>query len=160
MPERNVVQAMFPEGSTPIPNPRGSAPGIWMEVTRKGSPIPSQLVAMPGVPSEMKRMFRHEVLPRLPAGGGRVIRQARVNCFGIGDAFAVHKLGLDIQPLEHVIDHRAAAVDDDRVHADLTHQDDVARKAVHGVVVDHRMAAALDDNGRALIALQIGQGLA
>jgi nicotinamide-nucleotide amidase len=69
MPERNAVQAMFPEGSTPLANPRGSAPGIWMEVPRKGSPIPCQLAAMPGVPSEMKRMFQREVLPRLPAGG-------------------------------------------------------------------------------------------
>src|SRR6266446_3475813 len=32
MPERNRVQAMFPAGSEPIPNPHGTAPGIWMNV--------------------------------------------------------------------------------------------------------------------------------
>src|SRR5262249_39732284 len=30
MPERNRVQALFPAGSEPIPNDRGTAPGIWM----------------------------------------------------------------------------------------------------------------------------------
>ncbi len=93
MPQRNVVQAMFPEGSTPIPNPRGSAPGIWMEVPREGSPAPCQLAAMPGVPSEMKRMFQHEVLPRLSGRGGQVIRRARVNCFGVGESHAEEMLG-------------------------------------------------------------------
>src|SRR5215831_17261377 len=29
MPERNRVQALFPAGAEPIPNDRGTAPGIW-----------------------------------------------------------------------------------------------------------------------------------
>ncbi len=37
MPERNRVQAMFPAGSEPIPNPHGTAPGIWMNVRPGGS---------------------------------------------------------------------------------------------------------------------------
>jgi nicotinamide-nucleotide amidase len=36
MPERNVVQAMFPAGSFPISNPRGTAPGVWIEIPRSG----------------------------------------------------------------------------------------------------------------------------
>ena len=36
MPERNVVQAMFPEGSQAIPNPNGTAPGIDLAVSRSG----------------------------------------------------------------------------------------------------------------------------
>ena len=75
MPERNVVQAMFPLGSEPIPNRRGTAPGIWLELGREGK-SPCRLAAMPGVPSEMKLMFREQILPRL-AGGGRVIRRAQ-----------------------------------------------------------------------------------
>jgi len=34
MPERNVVQALFPQGSRPIPNPHGTAPGIEMIIER------------------------------------------------------------------------------------------------------------------------------
>lgn len=94
MPERNVVQAMFPEGSEPIPNERGTAPGIWLEVPRSGRG-PCRIAAMPGVPSEMRVMFRQSVLPRIEgaAAGGLVIRQARVNCFGLGESAAEEKLG-------------------------------------------------------------------
>jgi len=92
MPERNTIQAMFPSGSEPIPNLRGTAPGIWMEVSRKTSEQDCVVVAMPGVPSEMHRMFHKEVLPRLP-GSGHVIRRARINCFGVGESHAEEMLG-------------------------------------------------------------------
>src|SRR6185295_273541 len=94
MPERNVVQAMFPEGSEPIPNRRGTAPGIYMEIPRPGTG-PCRVAAMPGVPSEMKVMFRDDVLPRIrpPEAAGLVILQARVNCFGLGESAAEELLG-------------------------------------------------------------------
>jgi nicotinamide-nucleotide amidase len=94
MPERNVVQAMFPEGSEPIPNRRGTAPGIYLEVARTGRD-PCRIAAMPGVPSEMKVMFHDDVLPRIkPAEAiGPVIRNARVNCFGLGESAAEQLLG-------------------------------------------------------------------
>lgn len=91
MPERNEIQAMFPHGSEPLPNRRGTAPGIWMEWEREGKP-PCRLAALPGVPSEMKRMFREQILPRL-AGSGRVIQRARINCFGVGESAAEERLG-------------------------------------------------------------------
>ena len=44
MPERNVVQAMFPRGSRVIANPHGTAPGIDIDVPRTGrTPAPSLL---------------------------------------------------------------------------------------------------------------------
>lgn len=92
MPERNVIQAMFPEGSESIANPRGTAPGIWLEEPGRDGLPPWIVVALPGVPSEMRRMFLHEVLPRLP-GTGHVIRRARVNCFGVGESKAEELLG-------------------------------------------------------------------
>lgn len=94
MPERNLVQAMFPAGSLPIPNPRGTAPGVWIEIPRAGK-TPCRVAAMPGVPSEMKPMFRESVLPKLSdlCGSGIVIRSARVNCFGLGESHAEELLG-------------------------------------------------------------------
>src|SRR5690606_946796 len=91
MPERNRVQAMFPVGSVPLPNPVGTAPGIWMEVPRDGRP-PSRIAAMPGVPSEMFRMFEEQVRPRLPLSA-TVIRRARLNCFGLGESHTEEILG-------------------------------------------------------------------
>jgi nicotinamide-nucleotide amidase len=94
MPERNIVQAMFPEGSEPIPNRRGTAPGIYLELPRALKP-PCRIAALPGVPSEMKAMFAEEVLPRVrPAdAAGLVIRHARINCFGLGESAAEEMLG-------------------------------------------------------------------
>lgn len=90
MPERNVVQALFPAGAEPIPNVRGTAPGVWMEVARAGGVC--RFAALPGVPSEMKPMFRDSVLPRLPSAG-RVIRRYRINVFGAGESAVEEKLG-------------------------------------------------------------------
>lgn len=91
MPERNLIQAMFPRGSEPLPNPRGTAPGIWMTLERTDGKI-ARIAAMPGVPSEMKQMFRQQVLPRLD-GSGNVIRRARINVFGVGESQAEEILG-------------------------------------------------------------------
>ena len=91
MPERNVIQAMFPRGSEPLPNPRGTAPGIWMVHERRDRTV-ARIAVMPGVPSEMKQMFRQQVLPRLD-GTGQVIRRARINLFGVGESQAEEILG-------------------------------------------------------------------
>ena len=92
MPERNAIQARFPAGSEPIPNPAGTAPGIWIDVPRPGEDSPCSLIALPGVPSEMRRMFRDTLETRLPRGP-RLIRRARVNCFGCGESDAQQLLG-------------------------------------------------------------------
>ena len=59
MPEINRRQAMVPEGATVIPNPRGSAPGLWLEASGH------IVILLPGVPSELRAMFEQEIRPRL-----------------------------------------------------------------------------------------------
>jgi nicotinamide-nucleotide amidase len=59
MPEINARQAMVPEGATILPNPRGTAPGLWLE--SRGHIV----VMLPGVPHELKALFEAEVRPRL-----------------------------------------------------------------------------------------------
>jgi len=94
MPERNRIQAMFPEGSEVIPNPRGTAPGIWVEIKKPDQP-PTYLAALPGVPTEMKGMFLDWVVPRLKSLGsaGKCILSHRLNCFGLGESQAEEMLG-------------------------------------------------------------------
>lgn len=91
MPERNRLQAMFPAGSEPISNPRGTAPGVWMTFER-AERGPCVVAAMPGVPSEMKRMFDFEILPRLGVPN-RVIRHGVLKCFGAGESHMEELLG-------------------------------------------------------------------
>jgi nicotinamide-nucleotide amidase len=87
MPERNRVQALFPEGSRVIPNPDGTAPGIDLSVARDG-PNHSRIFALPGVPAEMKRMWEETVGPATRAmfPAPRVICYRRIKCFGVGES--------------------------------------------------------------------------
>ncbi len=91
MPTRNEIQAMFPSDAVPISNPRGTAPGIEQVLTNANGNV-CRLVALPGVPSEMKPMFRETVAPGL-AGSGRFIRKLRINCFGAGESAIEEMLG-------------------------------------------------------------------
>jgi nicotinamide-nucleotide amidase len=89
MPERNRVQAYFPEGAEPIPNEHGTAPGIWMSIHG------CRAVALPGVPREMKPMFDAFVRPRLLAAGfgSGVLVEHRINAFGAGESQIESLLG-------------------------------------------------------------------
>jgi nicotinamide-nucleotide amidase len=52
-------QAWLPQGGQPLPNPLGTAPGLWLR-------LPQQLlIALPGVPWEMRAILERSVLPRL-----------------------------------------------------------------------------------------------
>ena len=59
--EVNRLQAMLPEACTVLPNPLGTASGMWFE--REGKVV----VSMPGVPYEMEGLMNQEVMPRLRA---------------------------------------------------------------------------------------------
>jgi len=51
--------AMLPEGATPLFNPVGTAPGVWLT---EGE---SAIVCLPGVPAELKGIFEHSLPPYL-----------------------------------------------------------------------------------------------
>ncbi|MEO1528237.1 MAG: molybdopterin-binding protein [Planctomycetota bacterium] len=94
MPERNRVQAMFPEGSLDILNPQGTAPGIDATYAREDGTT-SRLFCLPGVPAEMKRMFDDTVAPRiLSLSGEQVhIEHAVMKFFGVGESDMEQRLG-------------------------------------------------------------------
>lgn len=60
LPEKNVSQARVPEGAAALANPRGTAPGLVL-TTGEGVVV----ALLPGVPAEMKGIFREELLPIL-----------------------------------------------------------------------------------------------
>jgi nicotinamide-nucleotide amidase len=90
MPASNRIQATFPAGASPLPNPVGTAPGIWCAAPRAGR-SPCRIAAFPGVPSEMKPMFKTHVEGRL--AGDVCLRRAVINCFGLGESQTEELLG-------------------------------------------------------------------
>jgi len=80
MPERNIKQAWLTLSTQAIPNPHGTAPGWWSEKNGK------IIIAMPGPPAEMTRMWDVEVEPRLRGRStGAVIVSRTVKTVGIGE---------------------------------------------------------------------------
>ena len=97
MAATNRTQAEVPEGATVLPNPRGTAPGLWVE--ERGRVV----VMLPGVPSEMRGLLAEEVLPRLAArASGTVVRSRTVRTTGIAESALAERVGAiedDIAPL-------------------------------------------------------------
>jgi nicotinamide-nucleotide amidase len=63
MPENNLKQADVLDGATLLPNPNGSAPGQWLDLTWQG--YRKLLMLVPGPPNECRPLFDAECLPRL-----------------------------------------------------------------------------------------------
>ncbi len=59
MNELNRGQAMVPETAELLSNPYGTAPGLWFRKDKLS------VIAMPGVPYEMREMMMHKILPVL-----------------------------------------------------------------------------------------------
>ncbi|HEX6656339.1 MAG TPA: molybdopterin-binding protein [Candidatus Limnocylindria bacterium] len=110
MPSTNLRQAMRIPSAQILANRIGSAPGWWVD--RDGV----VLALMPGVPSEMRRMFDEELRPRLVARFSPSAPAVRtVKTFGVGES-AVAELVGDL--LEHPGDGVTAGIyaRDDGVH--------------------------------------------
>ncbi|MBI3321627.1 MAG: nicotinamide-nucleotide amidohydrolase family protein [Candidatus Omnitrophica bacterium] len=71
-------QASLPRGATSLPNPIGTAPGVWLELPRL------LIIALPGVPAEMRAILDRSVLPRLARlGVAQAIESRTLRTVGI-----------------------------------------------------------------------------
>jgi nicotinamide-nucleotide amidase len=86
MSESNAKQSDFPEGSTILPNPIGTAAGF--EIKLHGA----RAYFMPGVPHEMKRMFDEQVIPRIRDIAPNDSHQIRFRTFGSPESVVGEKL--------------------------------------------------------------------
>ena len=87
MPERNSRQAMVIENAEVLPNPNGTAPGMFID--HQGTAI----VLLPGPPREMRPMFENHVSSRLAgrAGSLRVVRRM-LRVAGMGESAVDEKI--------------------------------------------------------------------
>ncbi len=87
-PQANTKQAWVSKSTQALPNPVGTAPGWFTTVPNTGKII----VAMPGPPREMKKMFLEQLLPRLslPQNG---FHYTTFRTVGIGESHLAERLG-------------------------------------------------------------------
>ena len=87
MPERNSRQAMVIEDAEVLPNPNGTAPGMFLE--HNGTAI----VLLPGPPREMQPMFSNHVVSKLQQRSGslRVVRRM-LRVAGMGESAVDEKI--------------------------------------------------------------------
>ena len=88
MTPNNLKQAWRPEGAEALPNPFGTAPGLWIEQDGK------ILVMLPGPPNELEPMWANEVLPRLARRKllGRSETFIQLRTAGVGESALETKL--------------------------------------------------------------------
>ena len=65
MPDNNLKQADVIQGATILPNPNGSAPGQWLDVTYEG--YRKLVMLIPGPPGECKPLFEEQCMPLVKA---------------------------------------------------------------------------------------------
>jgi nicotinamide-nucleotide amidase len=81
MPDNNRRQAQVPEGAVVLPNPNGSAPGLWIE---RGDRV---VVMLPGPPREMMPMFDAHVATRLARRtGARRVQRRVIKIAGVAES--------------------------------------------------------------------------
>ncbi|MBW3612947.1 MAG: damage-inducible protein CinA [Chloroflexi bacterium] len=154
MPETNRRQTMRVPSAEALPNPIGSAPGWWVD--RDDTVV----ALMPGVPSEMRRMWAEQVRPRLAARFALPPVSTRtVKAFGIGESAMAERLGTLLTDPPAGVDIGIYARDDG-VHVRFSTRgdgsvlDDLADRAnrilgedVYGTDSDDLATAALDRLG-------------
>jgi nicotinamide-nucleotide amidase len=86
--EADLSQCFIPVGAHALPNPRGTAPGVFYHRDGKA------LVMLPGPTLELRPMFEEEVIPRL----------RDVGCACQGEAYVqVRTFGIGAVPLESIV---------------------------------------------------------
>lgn len=95
MADRVARQAMVPVGTEVLPNPNGTAPGLYFPPGVLGSRRARHLFLLPGPPRELRPMVQDYVLPKLrailPASSMRERRIYRLT--GIGESQVEERIG-------------------------------------------------------------------
>jgi nicotinamide-nucleotide amidase len=130
MPEINVRQAMVPEGAEALDNPRGTAPGLWIE---NGNRV---IALLPGPPREMQGIFEAAIAPRLTrrTTGVRLFhREVRVT--GLGESHVEQRIAPIYKRYNDVITTVLAAPGEIQVHLRMWSDDSAqAKKTLDEIV--------------------------
>lgn len=97
----NLKQAMVPTGADVLPNPNGTAPGLYLppRINRLSN---CAIFLLPGPPRELYPMFHNEVAPRLRAisGVAEVASVCELKFTGIGESDFHHGIDDELAALK------------------------------------------------------------
>ncbi len=156
--ESHLSQARFPAGATLLPNRLGTA---WGFACRMGG---AWVVAMPGVPSEMRAMFRESVLPFLEGAFPRAgcVRTETLHIFPAAESAVDERIAdlsaegrnpaLGITVREGVVTLSLLARADDEDQADRLIRDDLR-------VLEERFGDLAFGRGGVTLASAVGEQL-
>jgi len=149
MPELNVRQAMVPEGAEILENPRGTAPGLWLEDS-------GHIIALlPGPPRELKPLFREQVLPRLERRvSGVRLYQREIRVTGLGESHVEQRVLPIYQRFPDVTTTILAAPGETQIHLRIWTDDPQHAKKILDEMVQGFEIALTDrifsEDGRSL----------
>ncbi len=102
MPASNAKQGDFPEGAEILSNAVGTAPGFAMTLGK------ARLFFAPGVPHEMKHIFRESIVPSIAGLAERRTHQVHLRTFGMTESGVAEALrGLEKEHAGLTLGYRA-----------------------------------------------------
>jgi nicotinamide-nucleotide amidase len=82
-----LKMAIIPKGSTPVQNPVGNAPAVFISVNK------TRIICLPGVPNELKAIVTRSILPQIKQEIGKfTIREINYFVQGISEAMISSRL--------------------------------------------------------------------
>lgn len=138
MPQVNVRQAMVPQGADILENPRGTAPGLWLEDGGRA------IVLLPGPPRELKPLFREQVLPRLQRRVSDVrMFHREIKVTGLGESHVEQRIVGIYKRFPEVTTTVLAAPGETQVHLRMwTNDAGHAKKTLDEIVKGFELALA------------------
>ncbi len=119
-----VKMAKLPQGGEPLPNPVGTAPGVVVSTDNL------TIIALPGVPSEMKAIFDESALPILKkAAGDTIFFETSIEATGVMESELAPSIAraMHDNPYVYIKSHPKG---EERIHRIEFHLSTMAKNAI------------------------------
>jgi nicotinamide-nucleotide amidase len=142
-----VKMATLPEKAEPIPNPVGTAPGVQVKLKQ------TLVIALPGVPSEMKGIFDESVKPLLKQAAGKTVYHAKAMFVdGVMESSLAPLIDVVMQnhPGVYVKSHPKGGEDKPHIEIHVSTKSETAEAAEEKLqeVLDHLSSAIIEVGGK------------
>jgi nicotinamide-nucleotide amidase len=142
-----MKMATLPEKAEPIPNPVGTAPGVQVKLKQ------TMVIALPGVPSEMKGIFDESVRPLLKQAAGKTAYYAKaVYVDGVMESSLAPLIDVAMRnhPGVYVKSHPKGTEDKPHIEIHVSTKSETVKKAEEKLqkAIDHLSNAIIEAGGK------------